>query len=149
MIRPAGPGDWDEVRAIFREYVESLPAGHVCFTKFQEELDGLEAGWYRAVLLAFDADRVAGCVAVRCLDDQACELKRLYIRPGWRGAGLGRTLVDAVIELARASGFRVIRLDTMPEMASAQALYRSAGFREIPAYANNPPQAICLELELV
>lgn len=149
MIRPAGPGDWDEVRAIFREYVDSLPAGHVCFATFTEELDQVEAGWYDCILLAFQEENIAGCVAVRGLDPRACELKRLYIRPRWRGIGIGRNLLDAVIEYAKAKQFQAICLDTMPEMSSAQALYRSAGFQVIPPYANNPAQAVCMELKLV
>ncbi len=149
MIRPAGQGDWNEVRKIFREYAESLPGGHICFTAFEEELAQLEGGWYSGVLLAVEGQAVTGCVAVRALDADTCELKRLYIRPTWRGMGLGRHLVDAVIEFARGAGFRAVRLDTLPEMASAQALYRSAGFRVIPPYADHPAGAICMELAML
>ena len=85
---------------------------------------------------------------MRDIGDGIGEMKRLYVRPAFQGTGLGRALVERVIAEAKAAGYRALRLDTLPMMERAIALYRSLGFREIPPYGDNPPEAICFELPL-
>lgn len=95
-------------------------------------------------------ERMAGCVALRRLGADTCEMKRLYVRPAFRGRGAGRALARAAIAAAGEAGYRQMRLDTIPAtMAAAVALYRELGFRDIPPYGENPiPGALCMELEL-
>jgi GNAT superfamily N-acetyltransferase len=146
-IRPATPADLDEIRAMLREYAAWLEVD-LCFQNFEQELAGLPGDYAppRGRLLIAEG---AGCVALRAIDSEVCEMKRLYLRPEHRGSGLGRRLVQAIIDEARSVGYRRMRLDTMPKMDSAQRLYASLGFREIAAYRYNPePGARFLELAL-
>jgi GNAT superfamily N-acetyltransferase len=135
------------VRELFREYGDSLDVD-LCFQGFETEL--VELPWEYVVLLVGRVDGdAAGCVGVRRLDDGACELKRLYVRPTARGSGLGRRLTEAAIDRARELGFRRMRLDTLPSMDAARALYATLGFVEIGAYRPNPvPGVMYLELTL-
>jgi GNAT superfamily N-acetyltransferase len=147
MIRPATLPDLDEIRVMLREYAAWLQVD-LCFQNFEEELAGLPGEYQppRGRLLIAEG---AGCVALRPIDAEVCEMKRLYVRPEHRGSGLGRALVLAIISEARGIGYRRMRLDTMAKMGSAQSLYASLGFREIGAYRYNPePGARFLELEL-
>lgn len=132
---------------MLREYAAWLEVD-LCFQNFEAELAALPGDYAppRGRLLIAEG---AGCVALRAIDDEICEMKRLYLRPQHRGSGLGRCLVKAIIDEARGIGYRRMRLDTMPKMASAQHLYASLGFCEIEPYRYNPePGARFLELEL-
>jgi putative acetyltransferase len=128
--------DAELIRTLFREYADSLGVD-LSFQSFDEELAALPAG-YDAVLVAFVDDEPAGCVGVRALDRATCEMKRLYVRPAARGAGLGRVLAMRAIEHGRALGYERMRLDTLPTMAAARSLYRELGFVEIEPYRHNP-----------
>jgi ribosomal protein S18 acetylase RimI-like enzyme len=146
------PADLATARMLFREYADSLGVD-LCFQDFETELATLP-GAYRppsgALLLAEEGAEATGCVAVRPLDPPAvAELKRLYVRPSARGVGLGAALTEAALESARAAGYARIRLDTLPTMVSAQALYRRLGFHEVAPYRANPiPGALYMECEL-
>src|SRR5262245_51014792 len=142
-VEATGPEEIRAVRELFAEYARLVDAP-CCFADFERELAALP-GEYRLFLLP-DA---AGCVAVRFLDRETAEMKRLYVRGAQRGKGLGRALAEAAIRTARAAGCRRIVLDTLPKMAEAQALYRALGFRKIATYLPVPtPGAICMELSL-
>lgn len=152
MIVPAERTELlDEARVLFEEYAAAL-AVDLSFQGFAEELLGLPGAYAPptgALFLALDEGRALGCVALRRLDDETAEMKRLYLRPDARGRGLGRSLAEATLAEARRLGYRRLRLDTLPGMESAQALYRALGFREIPPYRSNPvPGATFLELQL-
>jgi putative acetyltransferase len=147
IIRMATLADLDDIRAMLREYAAWLEVD-LCFQNFEQELAGLPGDYSppRGRLLIAEG---AGCVALRAIDEEICEMKRLYVRPDHRGTGLGRRLVQAIIDEARGIGYRSLRLDTMQKMDSAQRLYASLEFREIPAYRHNPePGARFLELTL-
>lgn len=147
----SGPVDIEAVRALFEEYAASLGVD-LGFQGFDDEVADLP-GAYRPpgglLLLARDAGAAVACVGVRPLDGGRCEMKRLYVSPTKRGSGLGRRLVDEAVGWARGAGYRVMRLDTLPSMATASALYDRIGFRPIEPYYENPvPGARFLELEL-
>ena len=125
---------------LFEEYARSLPFG-LEFQDFHREIESLPGDYAPPrgrILLAYVGGRPAGCVALRPWDAERCEMKRMYVRPAFRGAGAGRALAEAVMAEARSVGYRWMRLDTVPGMDAAIALYRSLGFREIPAYRHNP-----------
>jgi len=126
------------VRELFLEYARSLGVD-LAFQDFERELATLP-GDYDPILVAHWNSEVAGCVALHALDSGVCEMKRLYVRPAFRGHAIGRTLAERVMAVAREKGFVRMRLDTLPMMGEAQKLYRSLGFNEIPPYRFNPIQ---------
>ncbi len=135
------------LRQLFREYANSLDTD-LCFQSFEEELRRLPES-YTGLYLALEGETPAGCAGLRRLSGNAGELKRLYVRPAYRGLGLGRQLVQAAIENARQLGYERLRLDTLPSMTRALQLYRSLGFTPIAAYDRNPvPDATFWELNL-
>lgn len=151
-LQPATDADLDDVRGLLREYAASLafPLDFQEFDREVAELPGSYAPPGGALLVARTSDGPVACVAVRALSAEICELKRLYVRPVARGGGLGRLLVEAALTEARRLGYRRVRLDTVPGMETAQALYERLGFREIEPYTRNPiAGARFLELDLV
>ena len=130
----------NEIRSLFLEYAESLgtPLDFQGFDKELAELPGAYKPPEGALLLAVEEGKSAGCVAMRSLGNNSCEMKRLYVRPEWRGTKLGRTLAESIIERARNAGYKFMRLDTLPTMERAKMLYKSLGFYEIDAYRYNP-----------
>jgi ribosomal protein S18 acetylase RimI-like enzyme len=145
------PEDGEAVRELFQEYADSLGFG-LGFQNFAAELAHLPGAYAPpggTLLLARSGTDCAGCVAVRLLHDDVCEMKRLYIRPSYRGTGLGRLLALSSIRAARTLGYRVMRLDTIASMETARHLYRSLGFVEISPYRFNPiAGAVFMELDL-
>lgn len=136
MITIAPTDDVTIVRELITEYANSLGVD-LSFQDLDRELATLES-FYELILLARDEDRVAGCVALRRIDDETCEMKRLYVRPAFRGINLGRQLAERIIDAARDHGYNRMRLDTLPTMSAAIPLYQSLGFVEIEPYRFNP-----------
>lgn len=141
IIRSATPARIEDARRLFREY-EAWLGVDLCFQSFEEELKNLP-GRYAAptgrLLLAFADEKIAGCAALRKLDDETCEMKRLFVREAFRGSGAGRKLIEKLIAEAREIGYRRMLLDTLPDkMPEAVALYEHYGFREIAPYYENP-----------
>jgi ribosomal protein S18 acetylase RimI-like enzyme len=139
---------------LFREYADWLGID-LSFQGFEAELASLPGKYAPPtgeLMLACSPDGQAlGCAAVRPLEGSAvCEMKRLYVRPAARGLGIGRALVTAIIEAAQALGYAEMKLDTLPTMPEALALYKRCGFLEIPAYYHNPvPGTVYLGKRLV
>ena len=142
----------ESARTLFEEYAASLGFS-LCFQNFDQELKNLPGDYAPPkgrLLLAVENDQLAGCIALRKLNDGACEMKRLFVRPAYRATGLGRTLVSSLIDEACKLGYTQMRLDTIPgKMDKAIALYQSIGFVEIEPYCQNPVEgAKFMELKL-
>ena len=138
-------------RALFREYADSI-GFDLSFQNFEEELAELPGDYAPPegrLYLAFEGKRPAGCIALRKLTDDDCEMKRFYVCPLFRGKGAGKLLATLVVNEAREIGYKRMLLDTVPSMKRAIVLYRALGFKPIPAYRENPiPGARFLELPL-
>lgn len=141
----------EEVRKLFREYEAYLNVD-LCFQDFEEELAHLPGKYARPngdLLIALDGENIVGCVALRKLDDGICEMKRLFVKPEARRAGLGRRLAHEIIRVARELGYSLMRLDTLDKLTPAMHLYETLGFRETAPYYDNPlPGVVYWELEL-
>ena len=152
IVQAQTPADLIAARELILEYAKSLNFS-LCFQGFDQELASLPGEYAPPsgrLLLADFYGRRAGCVALHRLADGICEMKRLYVRPEFRGHKIGRRLAEAVIAEARAAGYQRMRLDTVaPVMREAVQLYRELGFYEIPAYRPNPqPGTVYMELAL-
>jgi GNAT superfamily N-acetyltransferase len=153
IVQVQSAGDIAHARDLFKEYEAWLEVD-LCFQSFEKELAELPGKYAPPdgrLLLAIDDGEVAGCAALRMIGDGICEIKRLFLRPGFRGHGLGRKLAEATIQEAKQIGYERMRLDTLPpKMNDAIALYQSLGFKEIEPYYDNPvPGAKFMELDLV
>ena len=141
---PVSQQDWVQTRALFTDYAASLQVD-LAFQDFEKELADLPGEYTTprgALVLAFVDAEPAGCCALRPLDSSdyanAAEMKRLYVRPAFRGQGLGRLLTEAILDAARHADYSCVLLDTLDDMESARALYEDLGFEEIPPYYHNP-----------
>ena len=152
IVQASSQAQIAQARELFLEYANSLNFS-LCFQNFDKELATLPGHYAppqgRLLLGEYDG-QLAACVALRALDGKVCEMKRLYLRPAFRGKGLGRLLAEHLISEAREIGYRSMRLDTVePVMKDAVSMYRRLGFREIPPYRENPnPGALYMELNL-
>jgi len=151
LCRPGTDEEWEQVRALFREYWASFDFSP-CFQGFETEVASLPGAYAPpggALALAVIEGVPAGCVAFRRFDQQRAEAKRLYVRPQFRGQGLGLTLLQWVIDEARAAGYRELIGDTVPQMSAALQMYDRIGFERTAPYSDTPtPGAIYLRLKL-
>ena len=143
-IRAAAPGDIPACRELFLEYQRALGVS-LCFQGFDRELEQLPGDYVPprgGLWLASVDGALAGCVALRPIGGDVGEMKRLYVRPAFRGRHLGEALANHVIESARRAGYRVLKLDTLPSMREAQGLYERLGFVDTPPYNDNPVDGV-------
>jgi GNAT superfamily N-acetyltransferase len=152
IIQASSDGHIEEARTLFREY-EAWLGMDLCFQGFEEELRDLPGKYAMPdgrLSLGFWDERLAGCIALRILEDSVCEMKRLFVRDEFRGKAIGVSLIEHVIVEARKEGYSKMRLDTFPpKMGKAVGLYKSHGFVEIPPYYNNPHDGVLfMELAL-
>ncbi|MBB2487123.1 GNAT family N-acetyltransferase [Mitsuaria sp. WAJ17] len=155
LISPDSPQMWEEARQILREYAQSLDVD-LCFQGFEQELQQLPVEYAQPsglLLLALVDGQVAGSGAFRNLPDvdyaNACEMKRLYVRPAFRRFGLGRIVAQTLIERATQAGYSAMLLDTLDDMEAARGLYGNLGFETVPPYYYNPiPGAHYLKVDL-
>ena len=151
LIHKSLPEEMPLVRELFEEYAASL-GFDLCFQDFDRELETLPGEYAPpdgAIIIAFSDGAAAGCVALRRIGGAVCEMKRLFVRPAFRGKGIGRALAEAVVEHARRLGYDSMKLDTLATMGAANALYGSLGFTACEPYRYNPCEgAVYLELRL-
>lgn len=154
IVQAETPEQIENVREIFREYEKWL-GFDLCFQGFEKELAELPGKYAPpdgVLWLAVDEDeRIAGCIALRKLEDGVCEMKRLFVRDDFRGRGVGKLLVQSLFDQARRIGYAKMRLDTHPEkMGKAVEMYRANGFVEIAPYYDNPHEGVLyMELSLI
>ena len=145
VIAPVATAEYiDRVRLLFREYARATGACE-CFQGFEREVAGLPGEYGPPggrLLLAQSGPSPAGCVALRRLREGVAEMKRLYVRPEFRGRKLGRRLAEAILDEAARMGYRAVRLDTLPSMKAARQLYETLGFRVIPRYNDTPGEGV-------
>ncbi|MBK7709360.1 MAG: GNAT family N-acetyltransferase [Acidobacteria bacterium] len=152
IIEAKSPEQIELARHLFVEYQAWFGLA-LCFQNFDEELANLPGEYARPdgrLWLAYESNELAGCIALRKLEEGICEMKRLFVRDGFRGKGIGVALIETLIAEAKALGYKKLRLDTYPpKMEKAVCLYESYGFREIPPYYHNPyGETLFLELDL-
>jgi putative acetyltransferase len=152
LSQAESPAQIAQVRELFLEYAKSLGFS-LCFQSFDQELAGLPGDYSPPdgrLLLAEYEGQLAGCVALHKISADICEMKRLYLRPAFRGKGLGRILAERILRDARELGYQRLRLDTVePVMKDAVAMYRRLGFKEIEPYRANPMAGtLYMELDL-
>ncbi len=149
FTRPNTTAEMDEVRQVFREYATLLGVD-LCFQGFEEELKTLPGKYappQGALLIARAGSLIAGCVALRSLDQSTCEMKRLFVRPQFKGQGIGRSLAERIILEAKRLGYQSMRLDTLDTLQAAIGLYESLGFKRTEPYYSNPfPGVVYFEL---
>lgn len=139
--------DLEHIRRLFRAYADWLNVD-LCFQEFETELATLPGAYApprgRLLLARVDGE-VAGCVGLRPLDDGICEMKRLWVEPGFAGRGIGRGLAEAIVDAGRKLGYRAMRLDTMPKrLKAAGHIYDTLGFKKIPDYYHNPLEGVVM-----
>jgi putative acetyltransferase len=151
LVQAESPDEIDRARELFKEYAARLGID-LCFQNFEKELARLPGDYVPPagrLFLAMNDDEAVGCVALRRIADGICEMKRLYVRPEFRGTGLGHTLAETIIQSAREIGYGRMRLDTLPgKMDRAIAMYRSLGFTNIEPYYHNPVEGAAF-MELI
>jgi ribosomal protein S18 acetylase RimI-like enzyme len=147
----ASTTELDMIRDLFREYEQFLEVD-LCFQGFEQELVDLPGKYAPPdgeLLLALLNEQPIGCVALRKLEENICEMKRLYVKPEGRGTGLGKKLAGKIVAIARQRGYEFMRLDTLETLTEAVNLYQQLGFRQVPPYYDNPlPGALYWELDL-
>jgi GNAT superfamily N-acetyltransferase len=140
LLQATAPHEWDAARRLVQEYAASLDVD-LSFQNFDQELQHFATEYAAptgAFILAEDEGQYLACIGLRRFSDHAGEIKRLYVAPAARGRGLGRVLVERIIDAARQIGYRSLLLDTLPFMKEAQALYLALGFQPTTAYRFNP-----------
>lgn len=144
ILSPRHEADLLQTKEIFLTYAKAINID-LCFQDFDTELANLPGDYSPprgALLLAWVDQKLAGCCAMRPIDSSdyanAAEMKRLFVRPEFRGLGLGRQLAESIIDAARMSGYASVLLDTLDDMEIARAMYEDLGFKEIPPYYHNP-----------
>ncbi|RLB22545.1 MAG: GNAT family N-acetyltransferase [Deltaproteobacteria bacterium] len=151
IIRAETAEHIEGIRRLFREYERFLGVD-LCFQAFEEELAGLPGKYAPpdgALLVAMEGQELAGCVALRRLEQGVCEMKRLFVKEQYRGKGIGRALAKGIIEEAARLGYSLMRLDTLDWLKEAMRLYESLGFRKTEPYYTNPlPGVVYWELEI-
>lgn len=139
-VRPCEPARVALAKALFQDYADSLGVD-LSFQNFASELEAFPSGYVPpdgVLVMALRGNNAVGCIGVRRFEAGVCEMKRLYVRAGERGGGLGRRLCEAALDAARELGYARMRLDTLPDMTAARKLYRQLGFQEIAPYYDNP-----------